>query len=132
MRYTADEFLALIESVEAQGGVHLPEEHGKRAHMYEMPSAEGPRRVEVDLAYCGEESVFQLHYGAGTPVRVPVGAPKANPKTNREAYIQQIKDLEWRTDRPIPEEAQAVLKNGGGVVKVCAVDDSMGRWPRFA
>jgi hypothetical protein len=83
VEYQQDEFFALMEQVEDQGGDHLPERC--KAQRYTFT---GDQIKPVTLPSCGNETLFSIPY---------VG----------------------EKDKP-------------SAITVCAVDDNMGMWPRFA
>ncbi len=84
MNYSKEDFFALIEAAEGQGGQHLDKVCEARA--YEFVGDIKPPPME--LSACGNSALFEIPY---------------------ESSFAGI----------------------AGVVKVCAVDDDMGRWPRF-
>jgi hypothetical protein len=87
MDYEKDEFFALIEDVEDQGGEHLDELCKHRRYEFTGDSIK-----PVVLPGCGNAALFRVPY-------------EAIDKKGKEAGVQPI--------------------------VVCAVDDDMGRWPRF-
>lgn len=100
MNYDADSFLALLEEVERQGGVHLPDPCEPVKFRLKQPNGRGELKwKEVFTTGCRKDARFVLPY-----------EPAA------------------RTAK----ERQAMLERGGGFATACAVDDDMGKWPRFA
>ena len=85
INYNKDEFFALIEAVERQGGTHL--DSMCTGHHYVCDS--GDKAVEVTLPGCGSVAMFEIPYDS------------------------HIAGESFRT------------------ITACAVDDDMGRWPRF-
>lgn len=89
MYYTQDEFFALMEVVEADGGKFLDKVHEDR--LCDLPVGESGHKPGV-IPYCNAIASFEIPYK-------PIGDN--------------------------PEDAVALIE-------VCAVDDWMGRWPRYA
>lgn len=101
MDYTPDEFLVLLEEVERQGGVHLPDPCTPQSFRLKQPDAKGEMKwKEVFLTGCGKDMRFAVTY---------------EPAAARNA-----------------KERQAMQERGAGFATVCARDDDMGKWPRFA
>lgn len=100
MNYSPDDFLTLLEEVERQGGVHLPDPCTAPSIRMKQPDAAGNLKwKEVFLTGCGKDARFALPY---------------------EPAAESAKDR------------QAMIERGAGFVTACAVDDDMGKWPRFA
>ena len=100
MNYSPDDFLRLLEEVERQSGVHLPEPCTARSWRMQQPDAKGDMRWrEVFATGCGKDKRFAVPY-----------EPAATSA----------------------KERQAMKERGAGFVYACAVDDDMGKWPRFA
>lgn len=120
MNYHPDDFLFLIEEAERQGGVHLSNEVCK------------PHIIRMNLPIDEED---------------PTG-PKVNKKVPTTGCNRRAKFLvpllpeayfgdDWRThewfDFDDEKNPLATMTDGEtpALVKVCAVDDSMGLWPRY-
>lgn len=58
MNYSPDEFLALVQEVERQGGAHLPDECEPVTINYKI----GNRKTKVNSCHCGNESIFVTVY----------------------------------------------------------------------
>lgn len=82
MRYTHDEIVDLMDSVEEQGGTHLDRQCKARKYIFT-----GDRIKPAILPGCGNDLLFA-----------------------------------------VPYEGRA---GAAGSVVACAVDDDMGKWPRF-
>jgi hypothetical protein len=115
MNYSPDQFLDLIEAVEDDGGVHVSGVHNPRALHYKVPSIEGGKWVDAFTVGCKREANFQIPYDPTEAVTIPVGK-----KIDR-----------YDVDRPTPDDADAQIERGAGLLTVCAVDDNLGMWPRF-
>lgn len=94
MNYEQEEFFALVEAVEYQGGELLDELCKSRKYTFT-----GDKAKPITLAGCGNQSLFRVPY---------------------EAYGIRL-----------DEEGSELVEAGLHPVVVCAVDDDMGRWPRF-
>lgn len=100
MPYSPDDFLALLEEVERQGGAHDPDPCIPREFKIELPDASGKKRTRrAHTTGCGRDSIFIVPYE-------PAG-----------------KDA---------EERRAMRARKAGFARVCANDDLVGHWPRFA
>lgn len=86
MDYKQQEFFALIEEVEAQGGGHLDKQCKAKTYKF------GNNHKPLTLPSCGNSALFVVPY-------------EALNKDGSEAGMHPL--------------------------EVCAVDDDMGRWPRF-
>lgn len=87
MNYSQNEFFALVETVEEQGGEHL--DKLCKAQTYKFV---GNKQKPMTLPSCGNSALFLVPY-------------EAINRDGSEAGLQPV--------------------------EVCAVDDDMGRWPRF-
>ena len=102
MRYHPDDFLSLMASVEDGGGQLLSERCQPRTYTLQQPTTDG----KDELKYCEVTTT-----GCGQETRFVL--PYEPVKSQR-----------------FPAEAQR--RRGAGFVTVCAKDDRMGDWPRFA
>jgi hypothetical protein len=117
MDYTQSQFFRLMETVEDQGGEHLDLACEDRDFEFVGDKATPSPLVR----YCGESALFMVPYDPGEAVEVA-------------SYPQRHKD-----DDPMMQpmgRANGKPKimpgeRGEGTLMVCAVDDDMGRWPRF-
>lgn len=90
MNYTEQQFVRLMEMVEAEGGEHLDEQcKGRRFEISGEPYLKTQR---VTLPYCGNSALFEIPY-----------------------------------EKPVDGTNAAVLDK----VRVCALDDMVGLWPRY-
>lgn len=113
MIYHPEDFQALSNAVEHEGGKLLSEECEGHEFMLDLPDTRGrmmPTRRWTTS--CGFSALMEIPYDASLHVRL------------RE------------DDSAEPEPVTIVDHSGedfaGGPVKVCAVDDALGLWPRFA
>jgi hypothetical protein len=97
--------------------------------MMTVKTDKGERRENVKLCGCGFETIFVVPYAPGEPVEIPIGHPTGK---TAELRRKQIPKLETGTMRVTQEDSARFLENGAGLLRVCAVDDHMGDWPRFA
>lgn len=140
MNYHPDDFLNLVEEVEQQGGAHLNEVCKPEQFRLNLPlddSAPTGQKKSVKLQTTGcsrrakmlvpllpDEYVDEVDLldGAGL-----IGEGKDF--ANREWREPTEDDFEFAKDF----EHQALMGDGKPMfAKVCAVDDAMGLWPRFA
>lgn len=92
MNYSKDQFFALMEAAEEQGGELLDEVCDARTYSFT-----GSRSKKVTFPMCGNSTIFDIPYLEDSDAPLLVGAgPTAQPR-----------------------------------IKVCAVDDGLGLWPRF-
>lgn len=122
MNYEGDEFLRLLVAVQDQGGALLPDKCEKVWYRLKQPTPEGMRTKDVDTTGCGNESRLALIYDPTAPVDV---APAAFKRMDG-------KKVTFRGSKHPGEDGEIMRARGGGIVTVCAVDDDVGRWPRFA
>jgi hypothetical protein len=98
MQYNPDDFLRLMEAIEAIGGAHCEKPCVGTKYKIQLPNAQNVLKWNDKFTTaCNQQTRFLV------PYKRP-GAP-----------TEKMKEEE--SDR--------------GLVTVCAVDDSMGRWPRF-
>jgi hypothetical protein len=119
VNYHPDDFLSLIEEVEKQGGAHLASETCKpRRFRMNLPIDEavptGPKRsTRVESTGCHRRAKFLVSLLA-------------------DEHIGLDEDDPTDFDFNDAEHPVATMSDGGpAMVKVCAVDDAMGLWPRF-
>lgn len=103
MLYNPDDFFALIEAVEEAGGAHLPEPCVPPRYRIKLPDpSSGLRRMQTMQATgCHKETRFVIPY-------------------DKPIY-------ERDDDGKIIAEGEAEA----ATLPVCAVDDDLGKWPRF-
>jgi hypothetical protein len=139
MKYTNEDFVRLISAVEEQGGDLLDETCAKDEIAYEMP--DGKTKV-LHTHGCEAEYLFEVPYDPTETVLVPEILTEDDPKRGTyvgpdgtERHVQRSKYDEDKN--PIFEivEREGGPDAGGEVyatpVKVCAVADNVGAWPRF-
>lgn len=117
MNYHPDDFFALIAEVEDQGGVHLQSETCK------------PPVFRMNLPIDEDNPQGPKH-------NVRVHSTGCN---RRAKFLVSLRDVD---DRDFEEDEKELFDFDGpqrmmtdgetpALAKVCAVDDSMGLWPRF-
>lgn len=98
MNYHPDDFLRLLEGVEAEGGAMLPDRCRATKYALRIPDADSELRFrDFFTTGCGQDTRFVL------PYKLPKG-----------------------------KLGEKMESRGGGLVTVCAVDDEVGKWPRYA
>lgn len=118
MNYHPDDFLGLVAEVETQGGVHLPSETCKpTAFRMNLPidedNPQGPKKnVRVLTTGCNRRAKFLVSL-------LPDAYFDQHPADDPTKF-----DFEGPTRMMADGETPALAK-------VCAVDDSLGLWPRF-
>lgn len=122
MNYHPDDFLGLVEEVENQGGAHLSTDTCKpTAFRLNYPIDEdnpsGPKRAtKFQTTGCHRHALFL----------VPM-LP--------EAYFMNEEEVQTSPDFDFDDAKHPVAMMSDGetpaLAKCCAVDDSMGLWPRF-
>ena len=122
MNFHPDDFLALIDEVENQGGVHVADETHMPVHFrmnlpIDEANPQGPKHnVRVSTTGCHRRALFL----------VPM-LP--------EAYFMDEEEIATSPDFDFDDSKHPTVTMADGdtpaLTKVCAVDDSMGLWPRF-
>lgn len=128
MAFSEDDLLALIETVEEQGGAHLPDAHMPETYMLDVPTKHGKKRIAVQTTGCKRETMFVIPYDYMEQVNIPVGKPESE---NPPAREKEIPYLERRDSKPPAGMEERYKKRGAGFLRVCAVDDAVALWPRF-
>lgn len=125
MNYHPDDFLSLIEEVEAQGGAHLSSESCKPSP-FRLNQPLDPDRPDGKM-----RSVRFATTGCHRRAKFLVGILP-------EAYFvdkeQPVDDEGNLVPFDFDDESNPMLTTTDGspaLTKVCAVDDAMGLWPRF-
>lgn len=112
MNYHPDDFLALSDEVENQGGYVQPDECTPVEFRRKWKDG-GWKRDHT--AGCGMPARFGITYDPSEPVHIETAA-----------YDEQGNKL---YDVVIDHPGEQI--EGAAYAAVCAVDDDMGRWPRF-
>lgn len=116
MNYSPDNFLRLMEEVESQGGAHSSDACMPQPFRIKLPEEGNPSKRVWKTRYtsgCRAEARFLVPYDPTTPVTV------------------EHKGVETH-DEPSETELAGMNERDAGMAVVCAVDDAMGLWPRFA
>jgi hypothetical protein len=111
MRVTEDQFFSLLEEVERQGGHHVDGNHRPRQIKFEArdPKPGDPKFTKGATQGCNMPFQLMVRYDPSEKVTVPAAKGTGT--------IVVTKD----------ENA-----NDAGTVLVCAADDNVAMWPRFA
>lgn len=145
MIYTNADFVRMISAVDAQGGELLDETCAKEEVIYEIP---GRKKPVVDYTHgCENETLFRIPYEADATVMVPEPVLEEDPdrsgwtdlQGNDRRTTRSVKDEDEdgnevvvfeMVERESPYEGGGVIEKG--TVRVCALADNVGMWPRFA
>lgn len=101
MLYHPDDMARLIEAVEAAGGTHMPGPHRAKKFKLRMPNGKPGEALKERW-----QEVFTCGCERETRFLLPYAVPRG-------------------------KLGKKMLERGAGLVEVCAVDDDMGKWPRF-
>lgn len=108
MNYHPDDFIALSAAVEEEGGKLLAEQCNGKVFRLKQPDTAGQLRWKrFQTTHCDTSARMELEYDA------------------RSHICLHDDDDVVLVDHPGE-------KISGGTVKVCAVDDAVGLWPRYA
>jgi hypothetical protein len=121
MNYSPDDFMRLMEEAERQGGAHLNERCVPGKYKLPLPVAgkEKPQMREIFTTGCNSEALFVIPYDPARHVVIPSYNGKDDPAGDDKTMTVSVADN------------NATMNRGGGFTRVCAVDDDIGRWPRF-
>ncbi len=142
MNFHPDDFLALIEEVEEQGGAHLSGEVHKPTHFrlnqpVDEDKPQGPMvNKRLDTTGCHRRAQFLVpllpdayfmdepHLGRN------VGVTNIDREGNVSTRVATSEDFDFNDE----ENPLSMMGDGEtpALVKACAVDDAMGLWPRYA
>lgn len=139
MNYHPDDFLALIEEVEQQGGVHLANEVCKPQNFrLNLPVEEGdPKGAKANQRLsttgCRRRAKFLvplLPDAYVDEIDLLNNAQHGSYDSDGKRRVRDAEEEDFsfsHADHPL-----ARMADGTPVLaKVCAVDDAMGLWPRF-
>jgi hypothetical protein len=141
MKITPEDFMRLIDQVEKQGGAHLNATCTSDGIAYKMP--DGQEKLILTTG-CKEPLLFKIPYDPSETVMVPEPLLEADP--NRSEWTDANGDsrvTRRSKTETLPTGAKRVLTevversgqpNEGFLnsVTVCASDDNVAMWPRFA
>lgn len=111
-----------MEEVERQGGAHSDERCVPQKFVLDQPKPGAEKMVKTDIytAGCNAEAKFIVPYDPAQHVTVPGYNGPDDP------------NADYMTVAPSVGDAKAMKDRKSGFAVVCAVDDNMGLWPRFA
>lgn len=115
MEYTGTEFASLVEAVEDDGGVHLDDICEPILHRIKT-SPKGKTKTYKG-AGCGDATVFKLKYKSAI--------------FGNDSDSDQLVEVGEHPDGTTAMMAVPV-DEGIHLLRVCANDDDLGKWPRFA
>lgn len=143
MKYTNADFIRLMSAAESVGGEHLDETCAMDEIEYPMP--DGKTRIEHTHG-CEQETLFTIPYDPTETVLVPEPLLEDDPdRTTYTAADGTERQVQRSRKEKGPDGRERVLYeivergsevDGGGTsfalpVRVCAVADNVGMWPRF-
>ena len=135
MNYHEDEFIALVDVIEREGGQLLPDKCKSHKIRYQKSPKTPTDYVDVDSSGCGNLSRFVVTYDPGEQVSLPDMSELDCTIKNSNEGIRRVEIVQARPPIKSAEVAvddlQAQRKRGAGLLAVCAVDDSIGAWPRY-
>jgi hypothetical protein len=110
MNYHPDDFVALSAQVEQEGGKLIADPCNGQVFRLKQPDARGDLRWKrFSTTHCGTSARMELDYDATLHIR--------------------IHDDDDDSLLIVDHVGEQFI---GGIVKVCAVDDAIGLWPRYA
>lgn len=127
--YTQDEFLRLMTQIEEEGGHQAEDEHG-----YPLICADrtftfsGPHGKPLKLDYCNHEAVFEVVYDPTQPVQMEL--PVYELDQNDELVLDGQGEPVVKRMEFIDHPGESGPRDAS--VRVCAVEDTLGWWPRYA
>lgn len=141
MKYTQADYIRLMTAVEEQGGAHLDETCAKDEIEYPMPDG----KTKIDHTHgCENETLFDVMYEPGETVMVPQPILEVDPTRSPFTSLNGETRHVTRSVKSEDEEGNEtvvfeVVQHEGELseqafpeeVRVCAVADNVGMWPRF-
>lgn len=128
----------MLGAIEDEGGTLLPDACKPTKYRLKVPDESTGKYVWKDFftTGCGKETRFVVIYDVQQPVIIPYAdamptldeLPDGNKRRKFLTHKVRYDSAEPVTDVQVEER----IKRGAGFATVCAVDDSIGRWPRFA
>ncbi len=137
MKIAHSDFLRLIDAVTDAGGKHLDEACTGEVLEYKDPKTKKVEKTTTNG--CNQDTLFEVPYDPAATVAVP--EPILEPDPDRSEWTDENGD--GRVTRrarknehgePIWEIVMRRGRENDGYlssVKVCALDDNVGMWPRF-
>lgn len=145
MRITNDDFIRLIDAVEAQNGEYVDDTCHADEIIYDDPKTKG--KIVAMTSGCEKPTVFEIPYDPTEEVAVP--EPILEPDPDRSEWPGPDGEMrQTRRSKKVELEDgskqvlwEVVVREGEDIdpstmgrpkVTVCAQDDNVGMWPRFA
>jgi hypothetical protein len=141
MKYSNEDFIRLMTEIEDQGGEHLDEICGGQEYTFQVKKGD---KIEERTAFqpgCESEALFNVKYDAYESVVVPEPILEPDPTRNGQSKRQKTRpDPNDPTGKSREGLTRTTLRHGPSLqgrdrfhtVRVCANDDNVGAWPRFA
>lgn len=127
--YTQDQWIALVNEIEAEGGFQAEDEYG---HLDECTPRTydfiGPKKLDLKdrvIEGCGNESIFEVAYDPHEPIHMELDAIDFHGDLRRDEDGDPITIC-------IDHSGEAGALGEAHSVTVCAVCDGIGWWPRYA
>jgi hypothetical protein len=112
-----------MAEVERQGGAHQSGLHEPEKFKIDQPVPGKDGKMQTVTAHttgCNREALFVIPYDPARHVKVP-------------HYLgPNMPAVEMVENHVTVAENNAMMKRGAGFLRVCAHDDDVARWPRFA
>lgn len=126
--YTNRDFVRLMDAVETDGGVYSVEE----CHSHEIDDLSKMGQKPAMSTGCEEAAIFEVAYDPSATVTVPepILIPDDSPDAP-EGRKMQARDDDGRLRNRLVER-KGEIRTDFRRARVCANDDLMRLWPRFA
>jgi hypothetical protein len=144
MNYASKDFIALMGEIDKQGGEHVDETCMWHEVDFKMP--DGTTR-HVKSSGCEKDMLFDVPYDPSATVLVPEPVLEEDPdrsgytdRTGTQRPTTRTKTYEDDEGRKFPVvefvEREGEVEEMAGTalalpVRVCAIEDNVGMWPRF-
>lgn len=112
MNFHPEDFQALSEAIEKEGGIALKEACEPKEFKLKVPDFRGHKVTKrYYTTGCGFSAKFELPYNPGLHIRL---------REDDDNFVEPVVVVDHPGEKG-PEK----------LVKVCAVDDAIGLWPRY-
>lgn len=126
--YDPDRFIRLTDEVERQGGASLPDICCGDEYHLKQPDVEGGMIwTDIRTTWCNEFTRFVIPYDCGAAVEVPQAEWSGEPGDRKMKRLDPVE-----VSAPPQTEIAKQIQRGGRFATVCAQDDLVHLWPRFA